>query len=72
MIGGTSATSPQSIVLTDSPEVVALKAEFRRLDTREQELKQEMGARAFAGFDWPELETVREAKRQIAVKIFNA
>ncbi len=64
--------SCETVILTDTPEVAGLKLEYRRLDQQEQDLKAQMATVPFVAFDWSALENVREAKRQIAVKIFNA
>lgn len=57
-----------TIVLTDSPEVVALKREFRFLDEREEQLKRMMHHAAAR----EELELVRQRKAEIATLVFKA
>lgn len=60
-----------TIVLTDSPEVVELKREFRKLDAREQELKPTCRAGRWSGIASSELIEVRQRKAEIARQIFS-
>ena len=55
------------ITLTDSPVIVELKSEFRRLDTREEELKY---LQPLTDEQKRELELLRQRKAQISRQIF--
>ena len=55
-----------SIVLTDTPEIIELKKEFRALDQQEQTLK----LTRCGDIETPEMSQVRARKREIADKIF--
>jgi len=59
-----------AITLTDSPEVVALKREFRQLDAREQELKPTSRAGQITAANATLLQAVRDRKAEIARQLF--
>jgi hypothetical protein len=60
----------ESIVLTDPPEIVELKREFRLLDAREQELKPTSRAGHISATNATLLASVRQRKEAIARQIF--
>lgn len=70
--GGRRDLSGGSIVLTDSPLVVSLKREFRRLDAREQELKEKIIYGTLTRALEADLQRVRNQKAEIATAIFQA
>jgi hypothetical protein len=59
-----------AIVLTDTPEVVELKREFRQLDAREQQLKPTSRAGQITATNATLLDRVRTRKAEIARLIF--
>jgi len=65
-------TMNSPIVLTDLPDVVELKREFRQLDQREQQLKPTSRAGHISAAAATALAGVRERKAEIARKIFHA